>query len=155
MIFLYIVYHDEGGTHASIIAAAIHLNLLPTEYVPNKSEFKKLLAFNSLDKKYYRRLVYQGKDEYNNQIYTLGRKHAGHLATNVLQSVTKMVEGKGHEVFCVDTSPFNNYRVSLWSRCSMKLRLYSLGYSLATLGAIKVYPQLVKIVQKTKLKIAP
>ena len=146
MISLYIIYHDEGGIHASLIAASIHLNLLPMEYVPNKSELKKLSTFNRCDKKCWGRLVYQGKDEYNNRVYTLGRKHAGYLATNTLQSVTQMVEGKEEGVFCVDTSRFNNYRTSL----AMRLGFHSLGESLATLEAIKAYPELVKIVQKTK-----
>ena len=47
---MYIVYRDVGGTHSTVVAAAIHLNRLPMQEVPSRDEILNLPLFKAGEK---------------------------------------------------------------------------------------------------------
>jgi len=152
---VYIVYHDQSGAHACVIAAAIHLDQLPIDQIPSKSEISRIPLFNKLEKHQIGRLIFHGTDKYGNSVYTIGRKRSSQLVTNALQTVFDMIDGNKNQILCVDTSQENNRFISLGGMCSCRLGLTPLGDSLAAYGATRTYSRIAEIVKKTKLKIVP
>lgn len=155
MISLYIIYHDVGGTHSTVVAAAIHLNYLPMNQIPTKSEILNIPLFDRLEKKDIGRLIYHGNDEYKNAVYTLSRQYDAHLVVNTIETVFGMVDRDKSEVLCVDTSKTVNNLMRIGGASSRRLGLVSFGRPIVTYGTIKAYSKIFDIVKKTKLKIAP
>ncbi|WP_129599029.1 DUF3189 family protein [Anaerophilus nitritogenes] len=152
---MYIVYHDVDGTHSTIVAAAIHLNQLPLDAVPNKNDLLTLPLFDQLQQKDIARLIYHGKDEYGHCIYTIGRKHSAHLVVNAIETVFSMLHLPQSEILCVNTSPCVNNLMRIGGGSSRKFGLVSFGRPIVTYGTLKAYPKISEIVRKTKIKIAP
>ena len=148
MIFLYIIYHDEGGEHA-IIAAAIHLNLLPMDQKPSKSQVLDLLSFHNPEDIPLGRLLFHGKDIYDNAIYTLGRKHGSVLIVNALKSVMGMLDCNEEEIQCVNTSIKSNPYNCLGKIC-YRLGFSRLGKRLWVHGILKSYDSIANKVKKNK-----
>ncbi|WP_053954854.1 DUF3189 family protein [Inediibacterium massiliense] len=152
---MYIVYHDVGGAHSTIVAAAIHLNQLPLDYIPDKNELLALPLFDKIQKKDIARLIYHGKDEYGHSIYTIGRKNSAHLVVNAIETVFQMLNFPQNEILCVDTSPAVNNLMRIGGGSSRKFGLVSFGRPIVTYGTLKAYSNISEIVKKTKRKIVP
>ncbi|MBP2032000.1 hypothetical protein J2Z42_000665 [Clostridium algifaecis] len=69
-----VIYHDVGGAHSTAVAANIHINKLPINKIPSKSELLNLPTFDKIEKNQIGRLIYIGKDEFNARVYTLDAK---------------------------------------------------------------------------------
>jgi len=151
---VHIIYHDVGGNHTSIIAAYIHLDRLPKARIPTVDE---ILAtpFDRLEGKDLGRLIYHGKDEYGNSIYTLGRLKDSLAITNALRSVPVMLGLDEESLLLVDTSPTVNFLLRLGGGSSRRLRFVSFGRPIAAYGATKAYQDIIELVNKTKNKIRP
>lgn len=152
---MYIIYHDVGGAHSTAIAAALHLNQLPLDHIPTRDEILALPLFDRLEKHQISRLIYHGHDEYNHEVYTIGRKYHPRLIMNALQTVLPMTDKDPKQVLCVDTSSAVNNLMRIGGGSSRRFGLVAFGRPIVTYGALKAYPQIVDIVKKTKLKIAP
>ncbi|QZY55364.1 DUF3189 family protein [Crassaminicella profunda] len=152
---MYIIYHDVGGTHSTVVAANIHLRRLPMDHIPTQSEIISIPLFDQLEKKDIGRLIYHGNDEYNHAVYTLSRKNASHLIVNTLETVLSMINKDKKEILCVDTSPTVNFLMRIGGGSSRRLGLISFGRPIVAYGTIKAYPKIMDLVKKTKLKIAP
>lgn len=155
MVGLYIVYHDVGGTHSTVVAAAIHLHQLPIERIPSKSEILNLPLFDRLEKKDIGRLIFHGKDEYGHNVYTLSRQYSPHLVVNAITTVFDMVDQDKNKLLCIDTSKTVNNLMRIGGGSSRRFGLVSFGRPIVTYGTIKAYPQIADLVKRTKLKIAP
>ncbi|MDF2548046.1 MAG: hypothetical protein K0R93_2944 [Anaerosolibacter sp.] len=154
-MFLYVVYHDPRGTHSSVIAAAVHLNLLPLDKIPSKQDILNVPLFDHLGKKDLGRLIFHGKDEYENQIYTIGCHHASQLITHALPSVFQMIDKDANEILCIDTTRTMNLWIQAGSLSSRQLGIVDIGRFLLSHGILNAYPKIVSIVKNTKLKVAP
>lgn len=152
---MYVVYHDVGGTHSTVIAAAIHLNRLPMDMLPSMKDILNVPLFDKLEKKDQGRLIYHGQDEYGNQIYTIHRQYVPQLITNTIGSVFDMVGRDRKEILFVDTSVTVNHLMRIGGGSSRRLGLVAFGRPLVAYGTLKAYPKIVAVVQKTKLKVAP
>ncbi|MBB6216710.1 hypothetical protein HNQ80_002814 [Anaerosolibacter carboniphilus] len=152
---MYVVYHDSSGTHSSVIAAAIHLNLLPADRIPSTSDLLNIPLFDGLERKDLGRLFFHGKDENNNQIYTIGCHRVPQLVSHALSSVFQMIDRNPEEILCVDTSPTINQWIRIGNWSSRQLGFVTLGRSLVVHGTFNAYPKIVSIVKNAKLKVAP
>jgi uncharacterized protein DUF3189 len=152
---LHIIYHDVGGTHSTVAAAAIHLHMLPMNRTPSASEILDLSLFDKLEKKDQGRLIFHGKDEYNHSIYTISRQYYGPLVTNAIKTVCPMINQNEKEILCINTSPAVNTLMRIGGGSSRRFGLVAFGRPIVTYGTIQAYPKIAEIVKKVKLKIAP
>ncbi len=154
-MILYVVYHDFGGTHSTVIAAAIHLNWLPLDVVPSVDDILKIPLFDRLEKKDQGRLIYHGRDEYDNDVYTICRRNVPDLVSHALESVFEMAARDPREVLCVDTAPATNAWMQVGGAGSRRLGFVTLGRPMVAYGILRAYPKIVAIVHRTKCKVAP
>jgi hypothetical protein len=152
---MHVIYHDVGGSHSSVVATYIHLNRLPTDRIPTTEEILKIPMFDKLTSKYIGRLIFHGVDEFGNRVYTLSRLYHKHPVTNAIRSIPSMINIDQSEIILVDTSPTVNFLMKLGGGSSRKFRMVRFGRPIVAYGTMKIYGDIVDIVNKVKLKIAP
>ncbi len=152
---MHVIYHDIGGSHSSVVATYIHLNKLPMDRIPSSNEILEVPMFDKLEKHQKGRLIFHGIDEYGNDVYTLSRQYYEHPMKNAIKSVPKMIGLPEDEVALINTTPSVNFYMKLGGSCSRVLKMVTFGRPIVAYGTTKAYSNIVDIVNKTKLTIAP
>ncbi|WIF95957.1 DUF3189 family protein [Caminicella sporogenes] len=150
-----IIYHDVGGTHSAVIATYIHLNKLPKDKVPTIQEILNVPMFDKLKSKQIGRLILHGIDEFGNRVYTLSRLYHGHSVTNAIRSIPTMAGIDENEILLVDTSPTVNLLMKIGGGSSRRFGMIFFGRPLVAYGTMKTYKNILNLVNKVKIKIAP
>ncbi|SHH14825.1 DUF3189 family protein [Tepidibacter thalassicus] len=148
-----IIYHCVGGTHSSAIASAIHLNILPKNRIPSKKELMNLGYFDTLEKKDRGKIIYRGKDEFGNEIYTLGRQFNKELVLNSLKTAYILGGGNIKDILLIDTMKTVNTLMKIGGFSSRRLHLVSFGRPIVIKGSQIAYNNIVQLVEDTKNKL--
>lgn len=146
-----IIYHCFGGSHSSILAAALHLGLIEKNRLPSMDEMLALPYFDKTSKKDFGSIRFMGIDEYKNEVYVLGKKNVGRRHENMLKGVAELL-GKKDEVIFVDCMPRVNLGMKLGGFTSRRMGWVSLGRPVLGRSARKAFLDLVNLVEITRLK---
>lgn len=147
-----IIYHCVGGTHSSAIAAAIHLNMLPTSTKPTFKEIMEFSFFDRLKKDQQGHIILRGIDDKGNNVYTLSRQFVPELVIPAIIDSYKIAGGNLDDLLLVDTMPSVNLLMKIGGFSSRRLHLVSFGRPIVAKGALKAYEDIVNIVKDTKSK---
>lgn len=150
---MHIIYHCVGGSHSSCIAAAIHLNLLPKDRIPDKHDLLNIPFYDALQKVDRGKILYRGKDEFKNKIYTLGRQFVPHLVIPAIQDMWQVLGQKENDLLLVDTLPTVNWLMKIGGFASRRLGWIEFGRPIVTRGTLNAYEKIMKIVEETKKKL--
>ena len=71
---LKIIYHCYGGSHSSVIAAALHLKWIDKDRLPSEEEMMAIPYYDKTDNGDFGSILFIGIDESGNEIYVLGKK---------------------------------------------------------------------------------
>lgn len=147
-----VIYNCYGGTHSSILSSAAHLKLLPTDRIPSDKEILGLEYFNKLAYKDMGKLIYHGRDEEGNNIYTIGRGTSKALIPAMQSLLLNLFnEYSFREGFIfVNTSPTVPLSMTFGGFFSRGLKIDMLGVPLLLRGAKEAWPDILKLVGKTK-----
>ncbi|MBS3995618.1 MAG: DUF3189 family protein [Alkaliphilus sp.] len=147
---MHIIYHCVGGAHSSPTAAAIHLNMLPTDHIPNKLDILNLPFFDTLEKKDRGKIIYRGTDEFDNKVYTLGRQFIPDIVINSIKDMWGILNQKEDDLLIVNTLPSVNLLMKIGGFSSRRLNLVKFGRPIVLHGTLSAYTNIVKIVKETK-----
>lgn len=150
-----VIYHDVGGTHSAATSAAMHLNCLPTDTLPDIQAILNTANFDQLTKTQRGKILYIGKDEFNNDVYTLCRQYTKKITIPALKDMFKIAKGNTDELILVDTSPTVNNWMRLGGFSSRRLNLISFGRPIVAYGTRKACPKIAQLVKETKIKVSP
>ena len=147
------IYNDYGGTHTTSLAAALHLQIIPPSSFPlSKEEILAVPYFNKLTKQDFGKLIFHGKDQEGNLVYTIGRK-SQELVVTSLESLGLML----FEYFKVEerlifsnTSPTVPKVMSVGGFFSRGLKINSIGVPLLIRGAKQCVMNIYDLVENTK-----
>ncbi|PLS09480.1 DUF3189 family protein [Neobacillus cucumis] len=147
------IYNDYGGTHTTSMAAAYHLKQLPqSERKLTTDEILNINYFNKLTKEQFGRLIYHGKDEEGNLVYTIGRKR-DKLVVPALKEMALMLQEKFHfkeKIIFSNTSPTVPLTMSLGGFFSRGLKIDFIGVPLLVNGAKQCCDNIYRLVENTK-----
>ncbi|WP_096188298.1 DUF3189 family protein [Evansella halocellulosilytica] len=149
MIYIYNCY---GGTHSSVLAAAYHLQSIPTDRIPTKEEILAIDIFNRLKTKDMGKIYFHGHDENGHAVYTVGRGSSKALVP-ALKNLIELLEkhGENHDqVILSNTSPTVPPAMTFGGLFSRRLHIDWIGVPLLIRGAQQTYPNTKKLVGKTK-----
>ncbi|MEW9668899.1 DUF3189 family protein [Ammoniphilus sp. 3BR4] len=149
MIF---IYHDFGGTHTTVLAAAYHLKKLDETREPTKNEILSAHNFNELRYKDRGKLYFHGVDEDGNKVYTMGRGRSKILVPgihNLIQMLHKE-QVLNEKIILSNTSPTVPLPMTFGGMFSRWLRIDLIGVPLLVIGAKQAYKDIVKLVHHTK-----
>ncbi|SMB98312.1 Protein of unknown function [Thermanaeromonas toyohensis ToBE] len=142
-----IIYHCFGGTHSSIVAAALHLGWLPREHLPSAAEIQAIPYFDQRRRGEEGEIKFLGRDSYGHEIYAVGKRGMGTLLENFLYDLAEALKLPRGELLLLDTTPLVNCWMALGGFLSRRLGLTFLGRPLVTWGVKRAYPSLVSLVE--------
>lgn len=148
-----IVYHCYGGAHSSVVAAGVHLGHVPTDRIPTTAEFQRLNLFDVTVGKDHGLIRFMGRDEYGNEIYTMGRRNAGKQISGVLCGLAEIIGAPG-DLVMVDVLAYVNWLMMVGGYTSRKLGLVKLGRPVVIWGVQRFFWDIVNVVMKIKLTVA-
>lgn len=148
-----IIYYCYGGTHSSVITAAIHTNKLPKDKIPKKYEFINLPYFDKIESQLIGTPFFYGYDNYQNEIYILGMGKAKPININTISSLIEIENIPDGKVIMINTLKFVNFYVRIGGFLSRRLKIVNPGRQLVIYGLKKNYHQFVEVVKRTKSKI--
>ncbi|MFJ5622682.1 DUF3189 family protein [Peribacillus loiseleuriae] len=146
------IYNDYAGTHSTAIAAAYHLNKLPTGRTLTKEEILDIDYFNKLTNHDMGRIIFHGVDEDGNSVYTLGRKN-DKLVVPALKNLGEILQEafQGDEkIILSNTSPTVPFAMTMGGLFSRRLKIDFIGVPLLVLGTKQCYPDIIQLVEYTK-----
>lgn len=152
MVALIYIYNDFGGTHTTSLAAAYHLNLLPTNRVLTTEEILSTPYFNKLKKSDAGRFIFHGKDDEGNLVYTLGRR-SSKLVVPSLKNLCLILEEHfqiEEKIVFSNTSPTVPFAMTMGGFFSRGLGIDFIGVPLLVTGAKKSCLNINKLVENTK-----
>ncbi|OOC61231.1 DUF3189 family protein [Paenibacillus ihbetae] len=149
MIF---IYHDYGGTHTTSLAAAYHLNKLPTHRKLSKEEIMAVDYFNQLTASDMGKLIFRGLDEDGNPVYTVGKGNSKAVLPAMIQMATMLQEKFKNEepIVFSNTSPTVPMVLSFGGFLSRGLKMDALGVPFLVKGAQRCCRTIHELVLHTK-----
>lgn len=153
MIFkMMVIYHCYGGTHASPVAAAIHLGILG-EKIPPVRQLIQLPFYDKVVPRDYGRLFYVGDDQQGHQVYVMGVQNSREVMKRAILGIWGLLGGDQQQIFLVDVFPCVNWMMRLGGFLSRQLGLVSLGRPLVCWGTQRAYPLLLAVVKKAQREL--
>lgn len=148
MIYIYNCY---GGTHSSAMAAAYHLKRLPEDRIPTKEEILNIDIFNKLTPKDMGKMIFHGKDEAGDKVYTLGRGSSKAMipALNELFLLLNEDSEKTDQVIFSNASPTVPLAMTFGGLFSRRLHIHFIGVPLLIKGAKQTYHNTITLVKHT------
>ncbi len=148
-----VIYHCYGGTHSSVVAAAIHTNKLPLNRLPTTTELKNLPFYDKVPPELIGTPFFYGTDKKNNRIYFLGMKKAENLNKRVIYSLLKIENIPSEKILLINTLKYINIWVRIGGFFSRRLGIIKPGRNLTIYGIKKNYNKFVDLVKNTRNKI--
>ncbi len=149
-----ILYHCYGGTHSSVLAAAIHLNILPEHRLPTFNEIASLPQYDRRNNSEIGEPVFYGKDEFGNKVYIQGMGKAERIVKNLLDSFLKIKGISKKQVKLINTLGNINTITRVGGFLSRNLGLIIPGRRLTVWGIQLNYSKFLKTVKRVKKEIS-
>ncbi|HIE13558.1 MAG TPA: DUF3189 family protein [Desulfotomaculum sp.] len=143
-----IIYHCYGGTHSSVLAAALHTGVISHRRPPEGDRLINLPFLDTQDGGNHGRLYFFGKDEHGNKVYILGRRRDVEALTLVLNGALN----EAQRVLLVNALPCVPLLLKLGGYISRRLKLARVGRPLVCAGLRRAYPCLHELVYRVKLE---
>lgn len=146
MLIFYCCY---GRAHSSVVAAAIHLEILSPG---TPRDIVKLQHFDQATAEDLGVPKLIGTDPDGNQIFILGRGAAGALVEEAIKSIFSLAGIDAHDILFVDLQPHLNFCTRLGGFLSRRLGFVYLGRRLAALGIWRALKRIKECVQQAKVQ---
>lgn len=145
-----IIYYCYGSAHSSVVAASIHLGLLPDKRKPKPSHFKHLPHYDKTEQFEIGTPFFMGIDEFNSEIYILGMASERLLIKRAIVSFLEHLNVSCQEYMMIDTLKIINTVTKLGGFISRRLGFVSIGRPLTILGILQKYDDFIKLVDDVK-----
>lgn len=151
---MHIIYHDYGGSHSSVTAAAVHLGILnEKDRLDAEKLWQKIPHFDGLPVRDHGKIILRGKDEWGNFVYTLGSAYARKIVLNAMHDMIALLGHKKEEVFFINTRPCINTLMQIGGCLTRGLGWTRIGRPIVTKGTLIAYQNICILVEENKRKI--
>lgn len=147
-----IIYHCYGGTHSSVLAAALHLGIFNPHKFPRFKELLSCPYFDKVKNSELGMIFFMGKDERGHEVYVMGCRNAGPLVERALREFSRIMNINHEEVIFAGTMPCLNILLKLGGFLSRSFNLVTLGRLLLYPGCMLAYRKIIKVVDEVKSK---
>lgn len=142
-----VIFQCYGGTHTSVVAAAIYTGRLPRQRLPDPGELDGLPYFDRVDAGRVGNLHFCGVDAYQNPVFVLGSRKWGGAVQKMLAAWLDLQETAVQDVAVIDCLKHVSLPVRLGGILSRRLRLTFPGRRLVNFGLRKKYGTLLELVE--------
>jgi len=133
-----------------VVAASIHLGLLPVDRVPTSKEFFVLPHYDKTESFEIGIPFFMGKDEYDSEIYILGMAGERILIKRTILSFLAHSGIDTHDIMLIDTIRIVNLLTKIGGVISRKLGYVAIGRPITVLGIQQKYREFVNLVIDVK-----
>jgi hypothetical protein len=145
-----IFYCCYGSAHSSVVAASIHLGLLPVERIPTSKEIEHLPHYDKTESFEIGTPFFMGRDEYDSEIFILGMASERKLIKKAILSFLKHLSLDTQDLMMIDALKNVNLLTKIGGFTSRRLGLVRIGRPLTIIGIQQKYRHFVKLVQGVK-----
>ncbi|MBM7623847.1 DUF3189 family protein [Sporohalobacter salinus] len=149
-----IIYNCYGSAHSSVLAAGIHVGLLPKNRVPTTTEIMDLPHYDQTETEEIGTIYYFGEDEFDSQVYILGMKSSPKVVRRAIFSVLEEFDIDRNKLILIDSLPYVNNLTRIGGFLSRGLGLVKIGRPLTVYGLQKSYFRFVNLVQGVKKRLS-
>ncbi len=146
-----IIYHCFGGSHSSVLAAALHLGIIDKNKIPGMSEMLKIPYFDKTTDEDFGSIRLMGVDEFNNEVYVLGKKNLGKRYANILIGIADIL-GAREELLTIDCMSRVNWGMKIGGFTSRRMGWVRLGRPVLGIGSEAAFSDLVNLVEIARMK---
>ncbi len=147
-----IFYYCYGSAHSSVVAASIHLGLLPIDRIPVSNEFKRLPHYDKTESFEIGIPFFMGKDECNSDVYILGMASQRDLIKRAMLSFLTHLGIDTQDLLLIDTLENVNLITKIGGFTSRRLGFVGIGRPLTIIGIKQKYQDFIKLVDDVKRK---
>jgi len=145
-----IFYCCYGSAHSSVVAASIHLGLLPSNRIPSLKEFLVLPHYDKTESFEIGIPFFMGKDEYDSEVFILGMASDRRLVRKAILSFLTYLGVNTYDLMLVDTLKSVNLLTKIGGFTSRRLGFVSIGRPLTIWGIQQKYQEFVELVNAVK-----
>ncbi|MHB1421294.1 MAG: DUF3189 family protein [Bacillota bacterium] len=150
-----IIYHCYGGSHSSVVSAAIHLGLLSSTRVATAKELNALPLFDEQTHEEHGEFKMMGKDELGNEIYVAGKCKLRKMFEPMIYGLARIYSIPKEDILLVNTMPYVNLTMMIGGFTSRAMGLVWLGRPVVTWGTQQAYWDIVNLVSSVKSTHVP
>ncbi|QSZ27943.1 DUF3189 family protein [Aceticella autotrophica] len=150
MIIAYVCY---GSAHSSIVAASIHVGLLPMRKLPTYEEIISLPHYDITDGSQIGIPFYMGTDEFYNDVYAIGAKNGRKILIKAVYSFLEETAISKDEIILIDALPTIGLLTKIGGMASRRFKMVSIGRPITVYGILKKYDNFIKLVKEVKNKL--
>lgn len=144
-----VLYHCYGGTHSSVLAAAIHTGHCALDRPPTREELETLPLFDKRAGSDYGKARFYGRDARGHEVWVVGRLKYISAPEKVFGVMARLFPESGGPVV-VDVARALNWQMRFGGFLSRALRLPALGRPFLAWGTRRAYPRIRALVMRTK-----
>ncbi|MHB0884942.1 MAG: DUF3189 family protein [Bacillota bacterium] len=145
-----VFYHCYGSAHSSIVAAALHLGMLPEDRVAENDEIAGLTFYDRVDRHELGVPAYIGRDVAGCEVYAIGLAGGKDLLTRMMRSVLDLF-GLPQEGMILRDSLVH---IGAWTKAggvlSRRMGLVGVGRPLTIFGLRRNYSRLAELARQTR-----
>lgn len=141
-----VIYYCYGGTHSSVLAAAIHLGVLGEAARPSPEEIMELPLFDRVDRQVMGKPFFCGHDQAGREVYVLGTGKYRAQVSGLIKSLVSSCYPQEPAPCLINTLTAVNGRTRVGGFASRRLGQVW-GRRAAARGLWETYEQLVDLVQ--------
>jgi hypothetical protein len=149
-----LIYNCYGSAHSSVLAAGIHVGILPRDRIPTAEEIIAVPQYDRTDTEEIGTIFYFDKDEFGFEVYIMGMKGSSKIVERAIYSILDQEGIDRTELVLVDTLPYVNNTTRIGGFLSRGLGLVSIGRPLTIHGLQKSYWRFVDLVNNVKDRLS-
>jgi hypothetical protein len=144
------IYNCSNGRYSSVIAASLHLGLIPLNEIPDYGKILKLPLLGRSNDTEIGKLEYYGEDSRGNRVYILGRKKSEKIIVNALKGIYQIFGQNPDDLIFINTQRFSNIFIYLGGFLIEHLGLQYVGRSVLLFGIRRSYFKMCNLVERVK-----
>ncbi|MEW6244747.1 MAG: DUF3189 family protein [Bacillota bacterium] len=149
-----VIYHCYGGTHSSVVAASIHVGLLPDDRLPEDDQLVSLPLFDKLTSADAGKTIFVGEDERGHRVYCLGRRHSFRRIKQALVGLERIYAPGSVRTLFVNTMRYVNVSMRTGGFLSRRLGNVKVGRAVVLRGTKAAFRGLSGLVKRVKANLS-
>ncbi|MFO8060482.1 MAG: DUF3189 family protein [Bacillota bacterium] len=147
-----VVYHCYGGSHTSVVSAALHLGWLPRSAPPCREDLEFVRAFDSLESR-IGQIHHLGRDRRGVEVKAVGLGGARAVLWPLYLQLMEVAGWSREEIIGCHTLPAAGPVLRVGGFLSVRLGLTWPGRPLVIWGVRRAHPELVRYVEGVERRL--
>ncbi|MCK8817751.1 DUF3189 family protein [Natroniella sulfidigena] len=148
-----VIYYCYGSAHTSVLAAALHVGLLPLQKKADSETIKNLPYYDQVESDQIGSPILYGEDDLKNQVYILGLGGERKLMKQILYNYLELCGVNTNDIMLIGALTHANLWTKVGGFLSRRCGIITLGRPLTIYSLLKEYDCYVDLVLNVKQRL--